>query len=142
MAFAIHLKSGEMSRGSLHEMMERLLREGQTDSGGWSPAVDIYETPESVVLVLELAGVNPDNVEITVDRDSVHVSGHRGPTCCAAGARYHLMEITSGGFERSFRIRVPFVAQKVQARADNGLLMITLPKDRLPQARTIIVESE
>jgi HSP20 family molecular chaperone IbpA len=80
-------------------------------------------------------------VEITVDRDVVRVSGHRGPTCCAAGARYHRMEIASGGFARSFRIRVPFVAQKVQARAENGLLIITLPKDRLLQARTIIVES-
>lgn len=141
MAFAIHLTSGDMVRGHLREMMERMLRDSQAETSGWAPAVDIYETREAVVLVAELAGINPDSVHIIVDGDLVRISGRREPTCPATGARYHRMEITSGEFVRSFRIRAPFSAKKVQARTDNGLLVITLPKDRNRRTHTIPVES-
>ena len=141
MAFAIHLTSCNMARERMREMMERMLRDNQTETSGWTPSVDIYETSEAVVLAAELAGINPENVHIIVDGDLVRISGHREPSCPGTGAHYHRMEIASGEFERSFRIRVPFSAEKVYARADNGLLIITLPKNMDDRTQTIPVKS-
>ena len=150
MAFAIHLTSSDMARERLREMMERMLRDSQAETSGWTPAVDIYETPEAVVIAAELAGINPDSVHITVDGDLVRISGRREPTCPATGAHYHRMEIASGEFvrSRSFRIRAAFSAENVcqhmvQARGPRTayLLVITLPKERAPRAQTIPVES-
>jgi HSP20 family protein len=92
--------------------------------------VDIFETTEAVVLVAEVAGVNRQEVRVIVDGGTVRIYGHRHPTCCNTGARYHRLEIASGAFVRSFRIGVPFVAEKVSARSEDGLLYITLPKER------------
>ncbi len=113
----------------LRQAMERLTRRGGSQAeGGWQPPVDIYETPDAVVVVAEVAGVSRHEVRVMVDGQTLRIYGHRSPTCCNTGARYHRMEIASGGFVRSFRIGVPIVAQRVAARFEEGLLFITLPK--------------
>lgn len=112
----------------MRHMMDRLSRLDQGEQSGWSPAVDIYETAEAVVLVAEVAGLTRHDVRVLVDGQVVRIYGHRHPTCCNPGARYHRMEISSGGFVRSFRIEVPFVAGRVSARFEDGMLYVVLPK--------------
>ena len=126
----IHLSGADDLSARLRQMMERMVRAGQADEGGgWSPSVDIYETADAVVLVAEVAGVPRQEVKVLVDGEVVRIYGHRHPTCCESGARFHRMEIESGGFVRSFRIEVPFLANRVQAKFQDGLLYVILPKD-------------
>jgi HSP20 family protein len=114
----------------MRQMMERMTRLEQGEpEGGWSPSVDIYETPEAVVLVAEVAGVVRQDVKVIVDGQVVRIYGHRQPTCCDHGARFHRMEIPSGSFARSFRIDVPIKAKAVRAKFQEGLLYVILPKD-------------
>ncbi len=112
----------------LRELMDQLAREGQADQGAWSPAVDIYETPREVVIVVELAGVDPEEVQVELAGDLVRIRGHRQPSCCSGGARFHRMEIASGAFMRSIRVGVPYISQGVRAQFEDGLLYVTLPK--------------
>lgn len=135
MAFSILVSGADDIGGRLRQMMDRVARMGQADEGaGWSPSVDIYETPDAVVLVAEVAGVPRQEVKVLVDGEVVRIYGHRDPTCCEPGARFHRMEIESGGFVRSFRIGVPFRSDQVKAKFQDGLLYVILPKDpdRLP----------
>jgi HSP20 family protein len=118
----------DMVGAHLRQMADRLSRLGQGEQSGWSPSVDIYENAEAVVLVAEVAGLTRHDVRVLVDEQVVRIYGHRHPTCCNPGARYHRMEISSGGFVRSFRIEVPFVAGRVSARFEDGMLYVTLPK--------------
>jgi HSP20 family protein len=118
----------DMVGAHLRQMVDRLSRLGQGEQSGWSPSVDIYENAESVVLVAEVAGLTRHDVRVLVDEQVVRIYGHRHPTCCNPGARYHRMEISSGGFVRSFRIEVPFVAGRVSARFEDGMLYVVLPK--------------
>ena len=114
----------------MRQAMERMTRmEHGEQAGGWSPPVDIYETSQAIVLVAEVAGVIRQEVKVIVDGPVVRIYGHRHPTCCDPGARFHRMEIVSGGFARSFRIEVPFRAEDVSARFQEGLLYVILPKD-------------
>jgi HSP20 family protein len=122
------LDGADLLSAHMRQMMDRLSRLGQGEQSGWTPSVDIYETAEAVVLVAEVAGLPLHDVRILVDEQVVRIYGHRHPTCCNPGAHYHRMEISSGGFVRSFRIEVPFVASRVSARFEDGMLYVTLPK--------------
>ena len=127
---SIQVMGADLLGARMRQMMERMTRLEHGDpAGGWSPPVDIYETAEAVVLVAEVAGVIRQEVKVLVDGQVVRIYGHRHPTCCNSGARYHRMEIASGGFARSFRIDVPFRADAVRAKFQEGLLYVILPKD-------------
>lgn len=134
MVRSIHLyKGANVSRASVRDMLDRMTKQSGGDEGSWSPAVDIYETPSEVVLVADLAGVGRDEVQVILDGEVVRIYGQRQPSCCSKGARFHRMEIPSGYFVRSFRITVPYVADHVAAHYEDGLLVVTLPKRRLPE---------
>lgn len=127
---SIKVMGADVLGSRMRQMLERMTRlEHGEQAGGWSPPVDIYETSEAVVLVAEVAGVIRQDVKVIVDGPVVRIYGHRHPTCCDPGARFHRMEIASGGFARSFRIEVPFQASEVRAKFQEGLLYVILPKD-------------
>lgn len=134
----VHL-SGRPLDSRIRELVERMSRSGE--SGGWTPAMDIYETQDAVVIVAELAGVKREDLRVILDGNIVRIYGHRGPACREQGARFHRLEIESGGFTRSFRISVPFKPDGVEAQAEDGFLYVRLPKDTSQDhAHTITVE--
>ncbi|CAO0820744.1 Hsp20/alpha crystallin family protein [Desulfarculales bacterium] len=130
MTLSIQVMGADALGARIRQMINRMTRLEHGDpAGGWSPPVDIYETTEAVVLVAEVAGVIRQEVKVIVDGPLVRLYGHRYPICCDPGARFHRMEISSGGFTRSFRIDVPFKAEAVHAKFQEGLLYVFLPKD-------------
>ncbi|RJX28704.1 MAG: Hsp20/alpha crystallin family protein [Desulfarculus sp.] len=132
---------GRLFSARLRQMLDNLQRPGPSEEGGaWSPAVDIVETPQAVVIVAELAGVRREDIKVLVDGEVVRIYGRREPSLHQPGARYHRLEIESGDFVRSFRIGVPFDPQGVEATTSMGLLKITLPK-REASRRKIDVEA-
>lgn len=128
MAIKIQYSSTRWGGSGVERMLDQLARERQNESCAWSPAVDVFETSDSVVLVAEIAGVPHKEMRIIIDGDVVRIYGEREPTCCKGGGRYHRMEIESGSFVRSFRISVPFETKKVRAHVEHGLLYVVLPK--------------
>ena len=119
----------EVTNLRLRQLMERRGR-GSSLGGGevWSPAVDIFETENEVVLVAEVAGVSREDIKVMVEGEVVRIYGERSSLSTQPGARYHRMEISSGAFTRSFRITVPFDPERVEAKIDDGFLKVTLPK--------------
>ncbi len=123
----------------IRELVERMSQSGE--SGSWTPAMDIYETEDAVVIVAELAGVKQEDLRVILDGNVVRIYGHRGPACRDQGAHFHRLEIESGAFTRSFRISVPFKSNGVEAQAEDGFLYVHLPKDlSQSQVHTITVE--
>ena len=122
---------------TLRQLFEGLESSGPSGSG-WIPPVDIYETPDEVVLVVEAAGVDPASFKVIVDGDVVRIFGSRRTNSETSSARFHRMEIHTGSFTRSFRIRVPFSAEGVVAGTSDGMLSVRLPKAQL--SHTIIVD--
>lgn len=140
MAPYFRFSGGELIGGRLREAMGQLSRSSPGE-GCWSPAVDIYETEREVIIVAELAGVRRQDMKVVLDGELVRISGRRAPTCRHPGARFHRLEISSGVFERTIRIGVPFESQGVEARCEDGLLKVRLPKGKPPAPHKIPVES-
>jgi len=105
----------------------------------WQPALDVFETEDSVVVRIEIAGVRGEDLRVQVDGEMLRVSGVRQVPTEPKPKRLHRMEIAFGPFEREVRISLPFDRDGVAAHLEDGFLTISLPK-RLPSRRQIEVE--
>ncbi|MDY6987335.1 MAG: Hsp20/alpha crystallin family protein [Thermodesulfobacteriota bacterium] len=103
----------------------------------WRPQMDVYETPEEIVIVGEISGVDKEDLEVEVDKKAVKVTGIRHEAPRVPGKRYHLAEIAYGSFERVLFLPTPIDPEKVQASYANGLLKITLSKEPRKQPRRV-----
>jgi HSP20 family protein len=108
---------------------------------GFRPAVDCFftEDPPQLVVVVELAGVDPDSIEIEVAQRALTISGQRlRPR--VAGQVYQQAEIEYGQFERSISLGRHIDAKAATAAYEAGMLRITLPvAQRAPRARQVAI---
>jgi len=108
----------------------------------WRPQMDMYETPEEIIIVGEISGVDKEDLEVELDPKAVKITGLRRETARVPGMKYHLAEIAYGKFERIFLLPVPITPEEVKASYANGLLKITMAKHLPKQARQIPIEVE
>lgn len=108
-------------------------------SGGrWMPAADVRESDDSIDIDMELAGINPDDVDISVENGILTVSGEkRTENKEGKEGQYHSVERRYGSFVRSFQLPQGVDESKISANFDHGLLTIDIPKSALPQPRRI-----
>ncbi len=103
------------------------------------PAADCYETEQGLVLRLELAGVKPDSLAISLAGQELVIQGRRLPPPPAGIRGFIHLEIGFGGFERRFLLPLAVEPAEVKARFLDGILEITLPR-KAPQIRRIPVK--
>ena len=92
------------------------------------PPADVYETAESVVVVVEIAGINDQEVEISVDDNTITIRGLREDRQRHPKRLYTQMEINCGPFERILSLPSEVDASKATGTYDDGFLEIVLPK--------------
>ncbi|MBI2954289.1 MAG: Hsp20/alpha crystallin family protein [Chloroflexi bacterium] len=103
----------------------------------WQPNVDICENAEQVVVLLELAGVRREEIEISVDGLVLCVRGIRRDAVHGRKQRVYVLEINFGLFERILPLPAPVDAEAASAAYEDGFLEIVLPKAREPRPRKI-----
>ena len=113
-------------------------REGFT----FVPAVDIYETPDSIVIEVEAPGMSKDEVKITVEDGILRISGEKKVEREEKDKNYVLIERGVGKFERAFRLPDYVETEKIKAKYDNGVLTISIPKKEEKKSKVIDVEIE
>jgi len=99
----------------------------------WTPQMDIFETPDSILVRAEIAGVDKENLEVEVSSKALKISGSRTEPPCTDNTTYRLAEIQYGKFERILYLPTPIDTDTVSTTYTNGFLEITLakvPKDR------------
>lgn len=96
----------------------------------WQPAINFYESEGSYFVCVDLGGVDPSQVALHVDSDTLRISGHRPAPSPegVSGTRIHVMEIDHGPFGRSIQIPQDSDVDRIEARHRNGLLWIVIPK--------------
>lgn len=94
----------------------------------WEPAMDLYETPDEVVVLVELAGVREEEIEIIVSGKTLVIRGERREPQASSKRTYHQMEIAKGPFERGILLPVAVDANETRASCQNGILEVVLPK--------------
>ena len=117
---------------------DRLFKTGE--SVGWTPACDVYEDEEALLLRFELAGIDPKQVEIRFENGVLTVRGERKLEKEEKRENYHRVELSYGAFTRSFSLPGTVDAEKIRADAKDGILTVTLPKRAEARPRPIQVK--
>jgi len=108
-------------------------------TGRWLPAVDIREQDDQFLIQADLPGIDPKDVEITMDRNMLTLKGERRHESEAGKNGYRRVERAHGTFYRRFSLPETADAGRIEARSDNGVLTITIPKQEKAQPRRITV---
>ena len=94
----------------------------------WKPQMDMYETPEEIIIMGEIAGVNKEDLELEISSKAVRVQGKRTQFPRIDNAKYRLAEIQYGKFERVLYLPSPIDPEVVSASYANGFLQVRLAK--------------
>jgi HSP20 family protein len=106
-----------------------------------APRMDVSEDEKEIKVVAEMPGASPDNVEVVIDGDVLTIRGQRTQERETDRKNYHLVERSVGMFQRSLHLPSEVEASQVDARLDNGVLTITIPKNAAQQrARRVQVQ--
>ena len=106
------------------------------------PTVDIYEDTEGISLTAELAGVDPKEVEVKVENNTLSISGTRKLERSEKKDNYHRIESWHGTFNRTFSLPTTVDVEKVKAEHKNGLLRVFLPRREETKPRQVKVKVE
>ena len=94
----------------------------------WTPTADLFETEEEFVLEMGLPGYRAEDVDVTVERGVLTVSGARTAEEEPVARNYHVREHTYERFTRSFALPSSVIADDVTGDYENGMLTVRLPK--------------
>jgi HSP20 family protein len=120
-----------------NESFSRLFGEEDGALRNWTPAVDIFENDNNIVLKAELPGVDPKDVEVRVEDSTLYLKGERKFEKEVREDNYHRIERSYGSFARTFALPGTIDSDKVQAEYKDGLLTLTIPKREEAKPKTI-----
>ena len=113
--------------------------QGLIGGGKWAPAVDVYETGDSLVIEAELPGIDPADIDVRVEDGVLKLRGERKREREVTEENYHRIERAYGIFQRSVRLPRYARADNVKAAYDSGVLKITVPKTEPAEPKSIPV---
>jgi len=130
---------------TLREAMDRLFEDSFTPARRrtqaaeqiWRLPLDAYVTGEEIIVLANMPGVKPENVEITIEGDTLTIRGERPAPI--ENVNYVMQERTFGKFQRTLNINIPVDANRAEARYDNGLLTLIIPKTEAAKPKVIQV---
>ena len=134
---------------TLRDRMDRLFNEALGRGWGgeeglargvWIPPVDVYETPESIVLKADLPDVNKDEVDISIENNTLTIKGERKVEREVNEKDFYRMGRSHGSFSRSFTLPPTVAGDRAEATFTDGVLTLTLPKREETKPRQIKVK--
>jgi len=131
----------------LHHDLDRLLTPGgaaderQSAAVDWVPPVDIREQASEFVIHVDLPGVDPTSIDITLEKGELTLRGRRELATRDEKQGYRRVERVSGEFYRRFNLPDTADSHAVKARHANGVLEVTIPKQAQVLPRKVMVEA-
>ena len=135
---------------SLRQAMDRLMEESFVRhpralwllGDGGLPPIDMYQTPNELVVKAALPGVKPDEVDITISDGTLTIKGETKATEEVKREDYLYQEHRYGAFNRSIALPSTLESDKAEATFDNGVLTVTIPRAEEVKPRTIEVKTK
>jgi HSP20 family protein len=133
----------ERMRREMERIWDRFSSELSTSTleMDWNPPLDLMEIPASLVAELEVPGINPDEINISVTPDLLTVTGEKKQESGGQEKNYHVRERTYGRFTRSIPLPTSVSPDRVEARYKDGILTITMGKSKAVQSKRIEVQT-
>ncbi len=133
---------------TLREAMDRLFdhsmvgsaQQRQAEPAEWRLPIEAYSTDHAIVVRAAVPGLKPDDVEITLEGDTLTLRGEFPAPIDNVNSL--IAELPWGRFSRTLQLNVPIDANRAEATFDNGLLTLTLPKAEAVRPKVIPVKSK
>jgi len=106
----------------------------------WMPAVDISETSEEVRVRAEVPGIDPSEIEVSVEANVLTIKGEKKEQREEGRENYHRVERQYGTFVRSIQLPTEIAVDQVEAAFRNGVLDVRLPKHESARAKQIKID--
>src|SRR5919107_4232364 len=115
--------------------------QGDVITSTWFAPTDVSEDANSLRITMELPGVNPDDVRLSLENNILTIRGEKKHQSDESNERVHRFERTYGMFERTFALPNTVDPEKIEARYENGVLLVRIPKAERARPREIRVSS-
>jgi HSP20 family protein len=110
-----------------------------TLTANWAPAVDVFEDKEAVRITVEVPGVDPEKIKLSLEQNVLTISGEKKQVSEEKTERVHRYERAYGAFSRSFTLPSTVDPDRIEAKAEHGVLSIVIPKAEKAKPRQIAV---
>jgi len=137
---ALALLQQEM--GELVHRLSVLDRADRLPGSEWSPAVDVFEARDRLVVVVEVPGLAPESLRVVFRERELVLSGERRARRTGPGCSFLCLERPHGRFERVIPVEVPVDVARAKATLRGGLLTVSLPRLRERRGRETVVPIE
>ena len=107
----------------------------------FGPAIDIYEEGDNVIAEASLPGIDPKDVDVTVENDVLTIQGQTRHEEEKKGKDYYRKEVRSGAFHRSVQLPYAVNGDEAKATYENGILKISVPRAEHAKAKKINIET-
>lgn len=125
---------------NLFNTTEPSLEGSSVATSSWTPAVDIKEEPNQFVIEADIPGVEPKDIEISMENGVLTIKGERNSESQEESKGYKRVERIRGSFYRRFSLPDTADPENIKAAGKHGVLSVTIPKREVMQARKIEVE--
>ena len=113
---------------------------GDAVGSAWTPNVDIREDKDHITITMDVPGVRPEDVKVSLENQVLTVAGEKHAIQQEQDERWHRWERHYGRFERTFTLPSTVDAERIEATTDNGVLTLRLPKIEKARPREIQVK--
>jgi len=126
----------------MDKVMESMLPAVRGQQFGFTPAVDMYEDKNNIVVETQLGGIDPDKVDVSIENNVLTIKGESEKKREVEDKNYYRKEIRRGAFYRSIPLPTKVDGDKAVAINEDGVLKITVPKAPELKPKTIKIQSK
>jgi HSP20 family protein len=126
----------------MDKMMESMLPAVRGNQFGFTPAVDMYEDKENIVIETQLGGIDPEKVDISIENNVLTIKGESEKKSEVEDKNYYRKEIRRGSFFRSIPLPTKVNGEAATAVNEDGVLKITVPKAAELKPKTIKIQNK
>ena len=120
--------------------IDKFFDESSWDGVDFTPAIDVYQDKDNVIVETPLPGVDPEKVEITIENDVLTISGQTEEKEEIKREDYYRKEVRQGSFSRSVILPMSVKAEAAEAHSEKGILKIVIPKAEEAKPKKIAVK--
>lgn len=128
--------------GDMDKMMSEMLPAVRGNQYGFTPALDMYEDKDNVIIETQLGGIDPEKVDISIENNILTIKGESEKKSEVDDKNYYRKEIRRGSFYRSIALPTKVDGDKATAVNEDGILKITVPKAAEVKPKTIKIENK
>ena len=128
--------------GQMVQRLTLLDRADRLPGSEWSPAVDVFESKDRLVVVMEVPGLPPESLRVAYRERELVLAGERRARRTGPGATFHCLERPPGRFERTIPLDVAVDVARAKASLAGGILTVFLPRLRERRGRETVIPIE